>query len=313
LSAIPRLGTTTLILTHTAGLQAQTIQRCRDWLGVDPGRIGGGQWYVRPITVATIQTLARRGCETIADYFGAVLIDEAHHAPALTWAAVANGLTARYKYGFTATAWRKDGLDSLMWQTIGPVVARVQQADVVAAGTILEPDIEVVKTAFAFDLLDSTEWGQMITALVTDGDRNALIAHEARARLTPDSKALILVDRIDHACRLGALLHDLDPIVLTGNLAKAARETAMATIRDGATLTIATAAMLGEGIDVPAWDVLFLASPFAGGPRTVQAVGRVCRAAPGKSSALVIDFLDVRVPALVAAHQQRERVLGAAA
>jgi len=309
LSAIPRLNTPTLILTHTKGLLDQTARRCREWLGVEPGRIGAGKWDVRPITVAMIQTLARRGCADIAETFGAVLIDEVHHAPALTWAAVANGLAARYKYGVTATAWRKDGLESLMWQTIGPIRARVAQADVVAAGAILEPDIDTVETEFFYDIQDSTEWGRMISALVTDRDRNALIAHEVRARLTPATKALVLVDRIDHAGRLGALLGDLDPVVLTGALATSARETAMETIRDGATLTIATASLLGEGIDVPGWDLLFLASPMAGGPRTLQAVGRVTRAAPGKASALVVDFVDGRVPALVAAHQQRERVL----
>jgi superfamily II DNA or RNA helicase len=310
LSAIPRLKTTTLILTHTKGLLDQTAQRCRDWLDVELGRIGAGKWEVRPVTIAMVQTLARRGCDDISAYFGAVLIDEAHHVPCVTMTGVVNSLSARYKYGFTATAWRKDALQELMWRTIGPVTARVQQADVVAAGKILKPDIETVETSFFYDIQDSIDWTRMLTALVTDDSRNDLIASEVRARLTPDTRALILTDRIDHVHRLAELLADCAPGVLTGELPKSAREAAMGRVRGGAPLTIATASLLGEGIDVPGWDLLFLASPMAGGPRTLQAVGRVSRAAPGKASALVVDFVDSCVPALVAARRQRERVLG---
>jgi hypothetical protein len=49
-------------------------------------------------------------------------------------------------------------------------------------------------------------------------------------------------------------------------------------------------------------------SPIAGGPRTLQAIGRVSRAAPGKQAATVIDFVDADVPALRGAHAQRARL-----
>ena len=54
--------------------------------------------------------------------------------------------------------------------------------------------------------------------------------------------------------------------------------------------------------------LVFLATPIAGGPRTLQAVGRVSRAAPGKNKATVVDFVDRRVPALVGAHRARQRM-----
>ena len=68
----------------------------------------------------------------------------------------------------------------------------------------------------------------------------------------------------------------------------------------------ATSSLLGEGIDVPGWDLLLMASPMAGEPRTLQAIGRVSRAAPGKEKATVVDFVDRRVPALVGAHPARQ-------
>ena len=308
LSAIPRLHTPTLILVHTAELLRQTQDRCQMWLGVEPGTLGGGRWDVRPISVGMIQTLAKRDLREIAAYFGCVLVDECHHAPARTWADVLNRLPSRFKYGMTATPWRKDGLQMIMWRTLSTVTATVDQADVTRASKTITPDIETIPTGFHFKLVDSLEWGRMITALVRDTARNALIVDEVRAHLTPHTRALVLTDRVEHAHHLARLLDTCQPVVLTGELTKTDREAAMVAVRAGASLTIATSALLGEGIDVPGWDLLFLATPMAGGPRTVQAVGRVSRAAPGKARATVIDFVDVAVPALACAHSQRERL-----
>jgi superfamily II DNA or RNA helicase len=312
LSAIPRLNTPTLLLTHTRGLLDQTAQRCRDWLGVNPGIIGASKWNVQPITIGMVQTLARRGCGDIANCFGAVLIDEAHHSPARTWTAVVNALPARFKYGFTATPSRKDGLHDLMWLTVGPINAKVNSADVVAAGKIIVPTVESVGTGFSFDLQGPADWTRMLSALARDRERNQLIAVELCKRLRPRTRALILTDRVEHVHLLVELLAEHRPVRLTGELTQSERKDAMADVRGGAQLTIATASLLGEGVDVPDWNLLVLASPFAGGTRTVQAVGRVCRAAPGKSGATVVDLVDCRVPALVAAHRQRESVLGRA-
>ena len=257
LSAIPRLQTRTLILTHTAELFRQTRERCRRWLGVEPGALGGGKWDVRPIAVGMIQTLAKRDLQDIASYFGCVLVDECHHAPARTWGDVLNRLPARYKYGVTATAWRKDRLQVVMWRTISPITATVSHADVTAAGTVIAPDIETIPTVFFFDLVDSTEWGRMLSSLIRDADRNALIVEAVRTRLTPETRALILSDRVEHVYLLAGLLDDLAPVVLTGELSKPERDAGMAAVRAGVPLTIATSALLGEGIDVPGWDLLF--------------------------------------------------------
>jgi superfamily II DNA or RNA helicase len=308
LSVIPRVQTPTLILVHTGELFKQTQERCRQWLGIEPGAIGAGKWTLRPVTVGMVQTLIRRDLSEIADYFGCVIVDECHHSPARNWADILNQLPAEHRYGFTATPFRKDGLQFLMWRTIGSVTARIKRDEVVAAGKIVSPDIETVYTNFHFHLEHATKWTRMITELVNDDDRNALVADEIRARMTSENRALILSDRIDHVNILASLLSDLAPTVLTGELSQSERESAMAQIRSGARLTIATSSLLGEGVDVPGWALLFLATPMAGGPRTLQAIGRVSRAAPGKQRATVVDFVDGEVPALVGAHRQRERV-----
>lgn len=308
LSVPARIGVRTLILTHTRVLCEQMRERCRTWLGIEPGTLAGTVLDLQPVSVAMVQTLARRDLGEIASYFGAVLIDEVHHSPARTWAGVLNRLPARYKYGFTATAWRKDGLEPLMFRTIGDVAASISPAVARMAGRILAPHVLPVPTTFQYELTDPTRWSEMIGALVEDEHRNALIVSEVRSRLTGEARALVLSDRIEHVDALAKALSDLEPTVLTGALSKASRDEAMTGVRAGAALTIATSSLLGEGVDVPGWDLLFLTTPMSGGPRTLQAIGRVTRAAPGKDRATIVDFVDHRVSALAGAAAKRQRV-----
>ena len=314
LSAVARLGTPALICVHTTELLNQTCDRVRSWLGVEPGVIAGNKAKLQPVTVGMIQTLARRDlkAEGIAGYFGAVLIDEAHHAPAMTWARILEQMPARYKYGLTATAWRKDGMQFLMWRLIGNKSAKISRSEVQSVGNIIWPQIETVPTDYYFDLSDSSEWGAMLSDLITNSCRNRLIVRELRSRIN-GSKALILTDRIEHANILAGALQDMQPVLLTGEMGKVERAQAMLRVRHGAALTIATTHLLGEGVDVPGWDLLFLVSPIAGGPRTLQAIGRVARPAPGKTRATVVDFVDTRVDALRAAAHSRQRLYGGAA
>jgi superfamily II DNA or RNA helicase len=132
-----------------------------------------------------------------------------------------------------------------------------------------------------------------------------LIARTVREHQTAASRTLILCERIEHVETLAALLADLQPVLLTGRVKASARAAARRTVRDGVPLAIATASLVGEGADLPPVDQLVLATPFSGGSRTLQAVGRVVRVHPGKSSATVIDIVDGLVPALVNAHRKR--------
>ena len=313
LSAVPRLQTNTLIIVHTGELLRQTMERARTWLDIEPGIFGAGKKKIKPLTVAMIQTLAKRDLAEIADYFGAVMIDECHHSPAVTWARVLQELPAKYKYGFTATAWRKDKLEFLMWRLISDRHSKVPKSEVVEAGKMVLPEIQVVTTDYWHPIEHPIEWGQMLTDLTQDPERNDLIEQEVRRRFDGAKvwiipTALILTDRIQHANTLSARLSDFSPVLLTGELTKKDRAAAMEKVRAGAQLTIATTHLLGEGVDVPGWNLLFLASPIAGGPRTLQAAGRIARPAPGKDRAVLVDFLDEQVPMLKAAFWSRQRL-----
>jgi superfamily II DNA or RNA helicase len=75
--------------------------------------------------------------------------------------------------------------------------------------------------------------------------------------------------------------------------------------RDAPLLAVATGPFVGEGFDCPALDTLFLAAPIAFKGRLVQYVGRVLRPYPGKTTAEVHDYHDVREGVLASSLAKR--------
>ncbi|MGH8908176.1 MAG: DEAD/DEAH box helicase [Egibacteraceae bacterium] len=100
-----------------------------------------------------------------------------------------------------------------------------------------------------------------------------------------------------------------DPFVLKGGMGKKARarvfDSIAASASHGGLLLVATGPHLGEGFDCPRLDTLFLAFPLAFKGRIVQYVGRVLRAADGKNSVEVHDYVDINVPVLTRMHSKR--------
>jgi superfamily II DNA or RNA helicase len=77
--------------------------------------------------------------------------------------------------------------------------------------------------------------------------------------------------------------------VIGGHQPRARRADLLAALVAGEVRALATVFLLSEGVDIPALRWLALRVPVASPVRLVQLVGRVLRAAPGKSSALVFD------------------------
>jgi superfamily II DNA or RNA helicase len=312
LSIIPLVMTPTMIIVHTKELLKQTAERCKSWLGYEPGIIGSGKSKPKDITIGMIQSLSKKDLkeEGYLSRFGCIIADECHHVPAETWAGVIRKFPAKYKYGFTATAWRKDKMEMLIWRVISPITSKVSKSEVKDAGRIVIPEIIPVPTKFWYDIADTSDWIKMISDMVENEERNWLIRDTVVRELNsrPDSKGLILSDRIDHTEILGRMLDGFNPVILNGNLKSKERRDNMAQVKEGTRLTIATTHLLGEGVDVPSWDLLFLVTPVVGGPRTVQIMGRVARPAPGKERAILYDFVDEKIGMLKTAFYARNRL-----
>jgi superfamily II DNA or RNA helicase len=216
-----------------------------------------------------------------------VIVDELHHSPCLSWSSVLERVPARYRYGASATPWRRDRMEWLLPMVFGPARAEVTKAEVEDVGGVVPATVCPVNT----DCRSSAgEWRELIEALARDDRRNALLARLA-TRAAEDAPVLLLTDRIAHAEELARRLEGA--VLIHGQLSKNTRDEAFTSIRAGARITIATSHLLGEGIDLAGWGVLLLGLPMASrSPRVLQAIGRIVRPAPGKMGALVIDPVD---------------------
>jgi len=310
IAAAPYLMTPTLILVHTKELLYQTQKRYSELLNIYVGIIGDGKWDEQIITVAMIQTLTNLDIKDSAfsKKWGLVLCDEVHHGSCTTWWKVVNNLQARYKYGFSATPWRKDGMEFMIWNLIGPIRHTVTNEEVRNAGRTIKPTIITVDTDFNYQSTGPADWGQLITKLTEDKNRNKLICKTVNKALVANSEGLILTDRVKHAEILCELLKAHNPVLLTGTMDKIKREKGFAKVRSGCKLTIATTSLLGEGIDCPGWTDLFQCTPLGKSIRVQQTVGRVVRSKSGKTKATVYDFVDWNVPKLVRAFREREKL-----
>ena len=70
-------------------------------------------------------------------------------------------------------------------------------------------------------------------------------------------------------------------------------------------LVVATGPYIGEGFDCPALDTLFLAAPVGYKGSIVQWAERIMRTYPGKATAEIHDYHDVRTPVLASSLARR--------
>ncbi|KKN37794.1 hypothetical protein LCGC14_0759950 [marine sediment metagenome] len=299
-----------LWLTHTNRLSNQVIERI---IGTDDhppafsditrdeiGFIGGGKMKLGDrITIGMIPTLVRRKDELLAigKKFGIVIIDEAHHVPASTFLEVISYFSSYYLYGLTATPYRRDKLENVMFATIGLPNAKVAREEVKKLGSIITPI--VVKRIVPSEKWEGNDFPYIITELLLTNElRLSMIVQDIHREATKGNYCIVINTRKQY-CEM--ILETLLPywdkaVIATGDYSRKHNNEQVEKIERGeATVLITTFELLGEGFDVPKLNRGFIALPFREKTRVEQAVGRIQRACEGKKDAIIYDYVDENI------------------
>lgn len=301
-------GRRALWLTHTADLLEQSKNRALMYTDAELiGTITAGKADIgEGITFATIQTMCRLDLDRLRDMWDVIIVDECHRAAGTPTAAtqfskVLNALSARHKYGMSATVHRSDGLIAATFALLGNVAYRVP--DEAAAERIMPVTVKPVGTGIGISPecqnTDGTiNYTGMISYLCGSQARNGVIT--ARLIEEKNHSCLILSDRLGHLETLmNALPEDMkkDAAMISGRMTskkgRAERASAIERMRTGQLKYLfATYSLAKEGLDIPRIDRLLLTTPHKDYAVVTQAIGRAARKADGKTDPLCLDFVD---------------------
>ncbi|HEX3345365.1 MAG TPA: DEAD/DEAH box helicase [Polyangiaceae bacterium] len=311
LAVLARLQQRALVIVPTKDLVVQWCDRARDVLGIEAGTLADGRAELdRGLVIATPQG-ALACVVQLAARIGAVFVDECHHVPAQTYRDLLDALPARHRFGASATLSRSDGLEGMIADYLGPVVARIDLADVAAAGHVVVPRYERVATSFRFAYYGPPDWPDLLAALAEDAERNRFIVETVVARAHEAGGALVLVQRVQHAEDLAAQLRGrgIRASMLVGAMSSTQRKAALDGLRSGALQVLVGTALADEGLDVVNLARLFLAAPAKSAGKLAQRLGRIMRPSPDKGAPLVVDFVDVEVGVLRHQAGKREQAI----
>jgi superfamily II DNA or RNA helicase len=313
LEIIARLQQPALWITHTKELLYQAIDRAVEFLQLPKDEIGiygdGKRTIGEKLTVGLVQTLVKGVPDELLSGVGTVILDEAHHCPASSFLEVVSKFPAKYRFGLTATPYRKDGLTKPMYWILGYKVYEVVTDILMDAGKVIRPAVQFIETNFWYDYAD--DYVAMVTALAEDTERNQLIIQRLSAEAISGHHCIVLSERVDHCYVLQMLLSAAAPNisseVLVGNVPKTKRQEIIAGLRNKDIQVIfATNPLAEEGLDLPHLDRLFLTCPSRNKRKVIQAVGRIMRPSAGKADAIVFDFVDLEVGILESQARSRK-------
>jgi superfamily II DNA or RNA helicase len=302
----------TLILVNTIELMNQMVNNLIKFTNLkkdEIGLIGNGKWNVQPITVALLQTLSKMSdirVKTLNSIFGMVVLDECHIAPAFTFYQIINRLKAKYKFGFSATPQRDDGLDDLIWFTVGPKVHRVELSDI--KDKLVIPTIRKVESDYYFPLFSQDEYSEMVDDLCKDEARNNLIYNLVEEY--KGKQMVILTTRVFHAMNMVEKLkekgyaaeylvsqipHPDKPGKMKAMSKKRRNEIIEGLKSRKIEIVISTYSLFSTGIDISGLEILFLAGPTRSEIKLKQSIGRCMRKADFEKTPVIVDIRDNKV------------------
>ena len=322
----------TLILVHTKALLDQWKSRLEEFLQIDftedallkkRGRKKAfspfgtldskGNSLHGKIDIALMQScLEDSEVKPFVRDYGMLIVDECHHVSAVNFERILKYANARYVYGLTATAIRKDGHQPIIFMQCGPIRysadAKVQMASQ-SFTRLLFPRF----TSYRELTDEKSTYAKVIQKMAEDEKRNRLITDDVCDALEAGRSPIVLTSLTAHVETLASALttHCKHVVTLVGSESAKEKRLKMEYLQNLPSseplVIVATGKYVGEGFDYPRLDTLFLALPVSWKGIVAQYAGRLHREYPGKKEVRVYDYIDIRVPMCDVMYKRRLR------
>jgi superfamily II DNA or RNA helicase len=270
-------------------LRDQWIDEIRGLFDMEPGVIGSDKVDIEDqcIVVGNVQTVTKMLPE-LSKEFGTVILDEAHHVPAETFASLIDGLYCRYRIALSGTMLRKDGKHIVFKDYFGDHIIRPPQSNTI------NPKVKILNSGIR--LPAGLPWAKKVNALLYEEDYQAFIAALALKNIEKGHRVLIVAERVEFLIRLQELIGETCILITgkTGGTGKAdyeERKRLIEQVNSGEKMCIAGSKQIfSEGISVNILSLLILASPSSNEIFLEQVIGRIMRQHPDKLMPEVIDI-----------------------
>jgi DNA repair protein RadD len=286
-------GNRIAVLVHRAELLDQA---CRSLaaMGVRHGVIAAGRSMnlAAPVQVASVQTLARRLAQLPADLFQLLVVDEAHHSNAGTWAKVIGHFERALLLGVTATPVRGDGRglgEFYSALVLGPSAAWLSAEGYLAPARVFAPPLGFSVKGLRrrmgdFDLRQAA--GELGGSRILGDAVSHYLSHLS------GRTAIAFCCSIAHArpwrrpSRPGAWPRPR----IDGSMDTLHAAALLEQLGSGALQVLTSCSLIGEGVDVPSVGGCILLRPTQSEALHLQMIGRCLRPQPGKQ-AVILDHV----------------------
>lgn len=280
-------GNRVLVLVHRAELLDQASRA----MPVPHGIIAANRSMdlSRTVQVASVQTVSRRLHLLPRNFFQLIVVDEAHHTSAGTWAKVIQHFHAAKLLGVTATPIRSDGRglgEHYQSMVQGPTAQQLTDEGFLAAAKVLAPPgfngAGLRKRMGDFDTNQAEERVASI-----HGD---CLSHYRKH--LPGQTAIAFCCSVAHAEAVADLFqrNGIAAASIDGTMDTSTRRQLLADLGTGSLKVLTSCALIGEGVDVPSVGGCILLRPTASVGLHLQMIGRCLRPQDGKR-AVVLDHV----------------------
>jgi superfamily II DNA or RNA helicase len=292
-------GNRVCILVHRQELVDQSSESLHA-IGCRHGIISSGyrQDLSHTVQVASVQTLARRLHTIPPDFFQLLIVDEAHHAVAGTWAKVLAAMPHAHVLGVTATPERLDGRglgDQFDTMILGPDAAWLtQEGFLVPARIFAPPGIDLSSVTRRYKL-DSAGGRHASEEILRQGQAmgDAITHYRRTIESVHNGTAIAFCPSVEVADSMAETFraNDIPAARLDGSLDRGQRRRMIADLAAGRLKVLTSCDIISEGTDIPSVTGAILYRPTDSLSLHLQQVGRALRPSEGKPFAVINDHV----------------------